>query len=190
MSEKKKIPEIRFKEFEGEWEERSLRDLTEIILYGHLFTDYKWIINNYEYYTDNKDKSVLSLKGDIIMPSSSTTSDDSIVTASAITKDGIIIEGDINIIRTKNIELAKIIALEITNTYIKKQIYKKVEGITIRHLYNENLKNIKVLFPKDENETKLINSFFQSIYDQITLQQQKLDTYKKLKKTLLNKMFI
>lgn len=57
-----------------------------------------------------------------------------------------------------------------------------------RH-YISVIEKIEVKIPSLP-EQQQIGTFFQSLDNQISLQQQKLDTYKNLKKTLLDKMFI
>lgn len=52
------------------------------------------------------------------------------------------------------------------------------------------LKNLKLMFPKDKNEQQKIGAFFKHLDDTLTLHQRKLDKLKNLKKAYLQNMFI
>ncbi|REH92176.1 restriction endonuclease subunit S, partial [Staphylococcus felis] len=117
MSESKRnIPELRFPEFTGEWEEKKLGEIVEFskgkylgkkdlsekgvkcILYGELYTKYGPIITDI-YSSTNADKKLLKegKYNQILIPSSGETSVD-IATASSIEFDNeFYIGGDINI---------------------------------------------------------------------------------------------
>ena len=169
----------------------SIRASHPIILYGHLFTDYKPIIKEWNYTAVTlDDNSVYSKPGDVILPSSSTTADNSIVVASSIIKPNIILGGDINIIRTGDVHLSTLIAYIISNTYLKNKIYKTVEGITIRHLYLENLKNIKIKLPSEKKEQELICNTLLKVDNMLLLHKDKISKLHSLKQFLLNQLFM
>lgn len=156
-----------------------------------MFTDYKPIIKEWNYTAVTlNDNSVYSNPGDVILPSSSTTADNSIVVASSVVKPNIILGGDINIIRTGDVHLSALIAYIISNTYLKNIIYKTVEGITIRHLYLENLKNIKIKLPSEKQEQELICNTLLKVDNMLLLQKDKISKLQSLKQFLLNKLFI
>ena len=116
----KKIPVLRFPEFSGEWENKTLGKVAtfskgkgisktdidengylECIRYGELYTYYGETINNIKSKTNlNKDGLVLSEYNDVIIPASGETQTD-IATASCVLKDGVALGGDLNIIKTK-----------------------------------------------------------------------------------------
>ena len=205
----KLIPEFRFDGFNEEYKEVYLTDIgknikgmsyskkdvdnekggSEFIHYGMMFTDYASLITDSIYKVVDKPNSVKSKVGDLIMPASSTTSDNDIVSASAVAKDGIIYGGDINIIRTNDIDLAVYLSYYITGTELKNLIFKNVEGTTIHHLYFKSLKNITVKLPPME-EQKMINKLFINIDKRILKEEKLLDSYKLMKKSLLQKMFV
>ena len=114
-SENSDVPEIRFKGFTEKWEKKKLSYLVSflkgqglskkqlitngknyVILYGELYTKYSWKINNIISKT-NEEKGVFSLKGDILMPCSTTTSALDLVVASSINQDNVLLGGDISI---------------------------------------------------------------------------------------------
>ena len=206
----KNTPELRFKGFSDEWEEKKLVDLgenikgkgytkksilkeenkdgVEFIPYGSIFTDYKPIIDSSDKKVIEKPRSIKSKTGDLIMPASSTTSDDSIVVASAVSKEGIIYGGDINIFRVGNVNTARFLAYSITHGPIKKDIYSRVEGTTVFHLYFDRIDDLGIYVPSEEEQTK-IGNFFKNIDDLIELEENKLNILNEQKRTLLNKMF-
>ena len=110
------VPRVRFKGFQGEWKEVKLSsiaifskgqgysksDLREnghpIILYGRMYTKYQFAINEVDTFSNLKGAYVLSEGNEIIMPASGETSED-IACASAVLAKGIILGGDLNIVR-------------------------------------------------------------------------------------------
>lgn len=203
------VPEFRFDGFADNYNEAYLLDIGEnikgstyskkdteedygnsqLIHYGMIFTEYSSIITESPYKVIEKPNSVKSKVGDLIMPASSTTSDNEIVSASAVAKEGIIYGGDINIIRTNDIDLALYLSYYITGTELKNLIFKNVQGTTIHHLYFSSLKNIKVKLPPAE-EQRSISRFFRNIEKEIAVEERLLDSYKIMKKSLLQKMFV
>lgn len=203
------IPEFRFSGFHGNYEGVYLTNIgenlkgsiyskkdteenngnSEFIHYGMIFTEYSSIITESSYKVIEKPNSVKSKVGDLIMPASSTTSDNEIVSASAIGKEGIIYGSDINIIRTNDIDLALYLSYYITGTELKNLIFKNVQGTTIHHLYFSSLENITVLLPSTE-EQRTINRFFRNIEKEIAVEEKLLESYKQMKKSLLQKMFV
>ncbi|WP_258863730.1 hypothetical protein [Enterococcus durans] len=118
-SVKKKVPELRFKGFTDEWEDCKLgelasfskgngytkNDLVEfgdpIILYGRLYTKYETVIEKVDTFVNKKDKSIISEGSEVIVPASGESSED-ISRASVVGKSGIILGGDLNIIKPIN----------------------------------------------------------------------------------------
>ncbi|SEH37460.1 Type I restriction modification DNA specificity domain, partial [Fructobacillus pseudoficulneus] len=114
-----KVPELRFKGFTDEWEERKLgelasfskgngytkNDLVEfgdpIILYGRLYTKYETVIKKVDTFVNKKDKSIISEGSKVIVPASGESSED-ISRASVVGKSGLILGGDLNIIKPVN----------------------------------------------------------------------------------------
>ena len=72
----------------------------ECIHYGELFTKYKESISHIYSQTNSVDNYVLSQSNDVLMPTSDVTPN-GLATASCLNKDGVILGGDILIIRPK-----------------------------------------------------------------------------------------
>ncbi len=203
----KTVPELRFPEFlyNGEWEIKKLRDIatfskgkgisktdvtangtTPCIRYGELYTTYKETITDASSYTDLPVIDLfLSKANDVIIPSSGETKED-IATASCILKDGIAIGGDINIIRTSN----NGIFLSYYLTYVKKNdIARIAQGVSIIHLYNEQLRDLVVELPSSIKEQQRIADCLQSVDNLIKSYEDKITALELHKKGLMQQLF-
>ncbi|MDX2247917.1 MAG: restriction endonuclease subunit S [Bacteroidia bacterium] len=198
------VPRVRFGEFEGEWEEKPLEKVATFlkgkgisksdinsngvlpcIRYGELYTYYNETIGTVKSYTNlPKDDLVLSQANDVIIPASGETKED-IATASCVTKSGIALGGDLNIIRTK---INGIFLSYYLNNAKKKEIAQLAQGISVVHLYPGQLQKLKINTPK-ENEQQKIADCLTSLDDLIRAQSQKLETLKTHKKGLMQQLF-
>ncbi|MET1122963.1 restriction endonuclease subunit S [Priestia megaterium] len=199
------VPEVRFPGFTGSWEERKLKELAEfskgngysksdltdkgkpVILYGRLYTRYETVIESVDTFTIEKEKSVISKGNEVIIPSSGETSKD-ISRASVVSKPGVILGGDLNIIRPSNGIDPVFLALTISNGRQQKELSKRAQGKSIVHLHNSDLKEINLIFPGKEEQIK-IGNLFNGFDRAIALHQRELDTLKETKKAFLQKMF-
>ncbi|MDA2879927.1 restriction endonuclease subunit S [Lactococcus cremoris] len=204
-SVKKKVPELRFKGFTDEWEDCKLgelasfskgngytkNDLVEfgdpIILYGRLYTKYETVIEKVDTFVNKKDKSIISEGSEVIVPASGESSED-ISRASVVGKSGIILGGDLNIIKPINYIDSIFLALTISNGSQQKEMSRRAQGKSVVHLHNSDLKQVNILYPKLEEQQK-IGSFFKQLDNIIALHQRKLDLLKEQKKGFLQKMF-
>ena len=204
-SVKKKVPELRFKGFTDDWEERKLgelasfskgngytkNDLVEfgdpIILYGRLYTKYETVIEKVDTFVNKKDNSIISEGSEVIVPASGESSED-ISRASVVGKSGLILGGDLNIIKPVNYIDSIFLALTISNGSQRQEMSKRAQGKSVVHLHNSDLKQVNLLYPKLEEQQK-IGSFFKQLDNTITLHQRKLDLLKEQKKGYLQKMF-
>ncbi len=201
-----KIPKIRFKGFEGEWEEKMLgenanftkgcgyskSDLTEdgfpIILYGRLYTQYENIIEDVDTFVSYDDSALKSQGNEVIMPASGETAED-IVRASAVYQRGVILGGDLNVI-TPNKEISStFLALTLTNGRNRQELAKKAQGKSVVHLRNDDLKSCKILFPSLAEQTQ-IGNFFRQLDETIALQSAEVEKLNQLKKGLLAAMLV
>ena len=205
-SVKKKVPELRFKGFTDEWEERKLgelasfskgngytkNDLVEfgepIILYGRLYTKYETVIEKVDTFVNKKDKSIISEGSEVIVTASGESSED-ISRASVVGKSGLILGGDLNIIKPVNYIDSIFLALTISNGSQQKEMSKRAQGKSVVHLHNSDLKQVNLLYPKLEEQQK-IGSVFKQLDITIALHQRKLDLLKEQKKGYLQKMFV
>lgn len=175
--------------FNYAWEQRRLGELAEfqkgrgfskgdllpdgepIILYGRLYTNYQTVIKTVDTFAKAKGNDVLSIGNEVIVPSSGETAED-IARASVVSKGGVLLGGDLNIIKVKSNLHPPFVALFLSNGRGKIELIKKSQGTSVVHLYNSDLKKTNILFPNLEEQQK-ISSLFSWFEDLITLHQRK-----------------
>ena len=196
---------MRFPEFSGEWVETTLGKISEItkgsgiskdqlseqgspcILYGELYTKYKSEIIDEVYSRTELDSSSLvkSKANDVIIPCSGETAID-ISTARCVPFDNILLGGDLNIIRLKHDD-GGFFAYQL-NGARKKDIARVAQGVSVVHLYGENLKQIRVYHPNIE-EQKKITRLLSLIDERIATQNKIIEDLKKLKSAISKQLF-
>ena len=199
-------PEIRFKGFSGIWKMGKLSELADfakgqgysksdlkesgdpIILYGRLYTKYETVISEVDSFVLKKEKSVFSKGNEVIVPASGETAED-IARAAVVENTGIILGGDLNILKPNPIIDPIFLALTITNGAQKKELSKRAQGKSVVHLYSSDLKEVPLFYPKLE-EQKRISTLFRNFDNILALHQRKLVKLKNLKKAFLEKMFV
>ena len=183
-----KKPEIRFAGFTDDWEQRkavdiadyskgngySKSDLTEngtpIILYGRLYTKYQFAIDEVDTFATPKDGSIYSQGNEVIIPASGETAED-IARASAVEKSGILLGGDLNILRPFNFINPLFLALTISNGEPQKELAKKAQGKSVVHIHNSDIQEVTVSFPTRAEQDRIV-AVFRSLDNLITLHQR------------------
>lgn len=205
LTGKKRLLDDNGKRFSGEWHKYKLKQLfvfkrgkglskaaiTEngsykCILYGELFTLYPEIIDEVVSRTDEKN-SILSVKGDILIPSSTTTSGIDLANATALRESDVLLGGDINILRPKEKISSEFFAYLLTHAE-KHQIASFAQGITIIHIYGSDLKQVRVKIPKDFLEQQKIAAVLTAADDEIRTLEQKIDQLKQEKRALMQQL--
>ena len=199
------VPNLRFPEFQGEWEEERLSDIADLykgtgiskdqlseegepcILYGELYTKYKSetikeVISKTS--IDNA-KLVRSKANDVIIPCSGETAED-IATARCVLKDNILLGGDLNIIRLRGYD-GSFMSYQL-NGKRKYDIAKVAQGVSVVHLYGEHLKGVKTINPCLE-EQKKIASLLALLDERIATQNKIIDKLQSLIKGINRKVF-
>lgn len=190
------VPALRFPEFSGEWKEERLDEIAELskgvgiskeqlsedgepcILYGELYTKYKSEIIRKVISKTNIESSNLkrSKRNDIIIPCSGETAID-IAVARCIPFDNILLGGDLNIIRLHKDDGA-FMAYQL-NGKRKIDIAKLAQGVSVVHLYGENLKSIKTYNPCLQEQQKIVKLL--SMFDErIEAQNKIIEKYESL----------
>ena len=201
-----KVPEIRFEGFTEAWEQRKLGDVAEfskgsgyskgdliesgtpIILYGRLYTKYETIISDVDTFVEAKDGSVYSKGGEVIVPASGETAED-IARAASVDKSGILLGGDLNVVMPNEDINSAFLAISISNGSSQRELARKAQGKSVVHIHNEEIRNLIVPFPTKTEQNKIEN-YFADLDHLITLHQQKCEELKKIKKFMLQKMFV
>ena len=202
----RKVPELRFAGFDGEWEEKKLSKIAKfskgkgyskndlsngkypIYLYGQMYTNYKSQINEIETYTDSiKVNSILSKGNEVLIPSSGETAED-LARASHMNISNVLLGGDLNIIEPIDGVNSHFLALELSNGSVKRSLSKKAQGKSVVHLYNSDIKNQKINYTKFEEQEK-IGYLFKKLDSLIEIQEGKVAKMEDFKKSMLQKMF-
>lgn len=116
------------------------------ILYGELHTTYREVASQVLSRTDVT-KAVQSKTGDVLIPSSSETRED-LANATALPQDGVLLGGDINILRPKvqGEYDAEYLAYHLTHAK-RKEIASLAQGNSVVHLYGRDIARIEVALP-------------------------------------------
>lgn len=160
---------------------------TPIILYGRLYTNYESVISNVETYANLEENSVVSEGGEVIIPASGESADD-ISRASCVIDRGIILGGDLNIVRPHEYLNSLFIAITLSNGSQQRELSKRAQGKSVVHLHNSDLKSVKLFYPSYEEQTA-IGSLFRTLDDLLASYKDNLANYQSLKATMLAKMF-
>lgn len=202
---KEKIPIVRFRAFSEPWFQNQLSEVAEfskgrgyskkdlqpqgtpIILYGRLYTKYESVISNIDTYANMEKNSVISEGGEVIIPASGESSAE-ISRASCVTDGGVILGGDINIVKPHENLDSSFIAITLSNGSQQRELSKRAQGKSVVHLHNSDLKAVKLFYPSYE-EQSAIGSLFRTLDDLLASYKNNLANYQSFKTTMLSKMF-
>lgn len=158
------------------------------LLYGELFTTYDEVIERVRSRT-NSNVGIPSVNGDILIPGSTTTVARDLAVASALNEDGVLLGGDINILRKKDdFYDSRFLAYYLTH-YKKDEIGKLGQGTTIVHLYGSNIKNLELVIPKNIKEQQKIAGILGAVDEDIAKTQEVIEATEKLKRGLMQQFF-
>lgn len=130
------------------------------ILYGELYTKHKnALIDTRDLSRTNKTGAFYSKKGDILVPGTSTASKKDMLLAREIDEDGVILGGDINVIRPKQGLFAKKYLPYFFDTFSAyDQLDRYITGATgIIHISNTGLKKLKIPFPTYQEQQRIVS---------------------------------
>lgn len=196
---------MRFPEFTGEWKEERLDEIAELskgvgiskeqlsedgepcILYGELYTKYKSEIIHKVISKTNIESSNLkhSKRNDVIIPCSGETAID-IAVARCVPFDNILLGGDLNIIRLHKDDGA-FMAYQL-NGKRKIDIAKLAQGVSVVHLYGENIKAIKTYKPCLQEQQKIVK-LLSMLDERIEVQNKIIEKLETLIKGIVDSIF-
>ena len=189
MTKKSDTPAIRFKGFTDTWEQRKAIDIadyskgngyskgdltdagTPIILYGRLYTKYQFAISEVDTFAVSRNGAVYSQGNEVIVPASGETADD-IARASAVEKSGVLLGGDLNILRPFDFINPLFLALAISNGEPQKELAKKAQGKSVVHIHNTDIQEVTIAYPSRTEQDRIV-SVFRQLDNLITLHQRK-----------------
>lgn len=139
-------------------------------MYGRLYTNYETTIKKVDTFVVEKENSVFSKGGEVIIPASGETAED-IARASAVENSGILLGGDLNIIEPEEYINSSFLALSISNGDVQKELSKKAQGKSVVHVRNDEIKRLVISFPNRREQDK-IEGYFTRLDHLITLHQR------------------
>ena len=199
-------PAVRFKGFTDPWEQRKAIDIadyskgngyskgdltdagTPIILYGRLYTKYQFAISEVDTFAVPRNGAVYSQGNEVIVPASGETAED-IARASAVEKSGVLLGGDLNILRPFDFINPLFLALAISNGEPQKELAKKAQRKSVVHIHNTDIQEVTIAYPSRTEQDRIVSVFCQ-LDHLITLHQRELEKLQSIKKALLEKMFV
>ncbi|WP_211226577.1 restriction endonuclease subunit S, partial [Pedobacter glucosidilyticus] len=206
LSEKLFSQKIRFKYFIEEWELKKLGEIfysekgkglskdkistngkNDCILYGELYTKYNEVISDVVSKTNEED-GLKSQRGDLLIPSSTTTTGIDLANVTAINKEDVLLGGDITVLRSKE-KINNVFYAYYLSKYKKEEIANYAQGSTIVHLYYSHIKNMLIDCPSLKEQNAIAN-FLSSIDLKIDIEKQLLTKLEEQKKYLLQNLFV
>ena len=160
---------------------------TPIILYGRLYTKYQFAISEVDTFAVPRNGAVYSQGNEVIVPASGETAED-IARASAVEKSGVLLGGDLNILRPFDFMNPLFLALAISNGEPQKELAKKAQGKSVVHIHNSDIQEVTIAYPSRTEQDRIV-SVFRQLDHLITLHQRKFEKLTNVKKSMLEKMF-
>ncbi|CAC9743949.1 hypothetical protein IE044AEMC_02113 [Enterococcus faecalis] len=203
-----RVPKLRFADFEGEWAQRKLGEISthrsgtaieryftedgkyKVISIGSYGTDSKYVDQGIRAISNEITNARVVHKGELTMVLNDKTSDGAIIGRSLLieSEEEYVINQRTEIISPKDDFNVNFAYTTLNNTF-RQKVKKIVQGGTQIYVNYPAVKNLMLDFPSYKEQTK-IGTFFKQFDDTITLHQNKLDQLKTLKKTYLQNMFI
>ena len=144
---------------------------TPIILYGRLYTKYQFAISEVDTFAVPRNGAVYSQGNEVIVPASGETAED-IARASAVEKSGVLLGGDLNILRPFDFMNPLFLALAISNGEPQKELAKKAQGKSVVHIHNTDIQEVTIAYPSKTEQDRIV-SVFRQLDHLITLHQRK-----------------
>ncbi len=209
-NQEKNVPELRFPEFDGEWEEKKLGDIA--IIKGRLgwkgLKNEEYVENGYAYLVAGRhikngiidwhsadqinkfrydESPEISLeKNDIIFSKDGSLGNPAII--QSMLKPATI-NGTMMLVRVQAQKLNPNFFYQILlNDHFKRLIHLKVSGSSIPHLFQADMKEFTIKTTKI-NEQQKIGEFFSKLDRQIELEEQKLAKLEEQKKGYMQQIF-
>ena len=116
--------------------------------------------------------AVYSQGNEVIVPASGETAED-IARASAVEKSGVLLGGDLNILKPFDFINPLFLALAISNGEPQKELAKKAQGKSVVHIHNTDIQEVTIAYPSNTEQDRIV-SVFRQLDNLITLHQRQL----------------
>ena len=195
-SVKKKVPELRFKGFTDEWEERKLKDIAQfnpktVLPDEFEYVDLESVVGTemISHRTESKDQAPsraqrLAQKGDVFYQTVRPYQMNNYLYD--LPYDNYVFSTGYAQMRP-NID-SYFLLNSVQNKQFVQHVLDRSTGTSYPAINSSDLSNIEIHVPSKLSEQQKIGAFFQSIDDTIALHQRKLDLLKEQKKGYLQKM--
>ena len=176
--------------FSGEWEVKRLGDIATFykgnglakseldpygsepcIHYGELFTRHPETITKILNRTNTTDGVFRSVSNDVLMPTSDVTPN-GLARASCVQQAGIVLGGDILVIRANPKELNGSF-LSYVIRQLREQVMRLVSGTTVFHLYGADMKKFEFAMPPVDEQQAIVQILDDMDADLAALEQQR-----------------
>ena len=196
-SVKKKVPELRFKGFTDDWEERKLKDIAQfnpktVLPDEFEYVDLESVVGTemISHRTESKDQAPsraqrLAQKGDVFYQTVRPYQMNNYLYD--LPYDNYVFSTGYAQMRP-NID-SYFLLNSVQNKQFVQHVLDRSTGTSYPAINSSDLSNIEIHVPSKLSEQQKIGAFFQSIDDTIALHQRKLDLLKEQKKGYLQKMF-
>ena len=159
-----------------------------VIIYGQLFTDYKYIIREVISRTDAILKTVTH-GNDLLFPSSTTVDALSLIAPASIKLHNVFLGGDMFKIEMDIAKFDSDYISFLINCSYKEELAKYAQGSTIIHLHYDDIKSFKINICDIEEQKKISNAL-NLLLDKITVEKRLLELLRIQRRYLLGNMFI
>ena len=205
--EEKKVPALRFRGFDNAWEQRKLGDSLSFLKDGTHGTHADSIdgplllsaknIKNGSVNWDETDRRISQDEYDKIHSNFNLENGDILLTIvgsigeTAILKDssGLTFQRSVAFLRPKEEVTSEFLYTEIQIPAFQKELESRKSTSAQPGIYLGDLSEIPVVISKSKDEQRKIGSYFANLDNLIILHQRKLEMLKKVKKSMLEKMF-
>ncbi|MFC0276848.1 restriction endonuclease subunit S [Enterococcus devriesei] len=198
----KKVPEIRFKGFEDEWEQRKFKEFSKkqgrknsqgLDFPAYSVSNKVGLIAQTDQFDGSRLDDLEKSSYKFVEPNEFAYNPARINVGSIAFNnlDKTVIVSSLYVVVKMSDDLDNEFILQyIKSPIFIKEVRRNTEGSVREYLFYENFSNIKVPYTKSIEEQKLIGKFLRHLDNTITLHQNKLDQLQSLKYALLKRMFI
>lgn len=206
------VPEIRFKGFTGDWEEKTLGEVSEVktgpfgsTLHAEDYVEEGTPIITTEHfksgelpnskiglpqvsaYDYSRLNSYVLKSGDIVFSRVGSVDINAHVKES---HDGWLFSGRVLRVRTTKSIDSEFLHQELSTTRVRKNVVLRAVGQTMPSINTQILKATSLRIPQDIEEQRKIGIFFISVDNLLTTHKGELEKLKNIKKAMLEKMFV
>ena len=197
----KQIPEIRFKEFTDEWEQRKFKEFSKktgkknskgLDFPAYSVSNKVGLIAQNDQFDGSRLNNMEKTSYKFVEPNEFTYNPARINVGSIAFNNmnkTVIVSSLYVVVRMSEALNNEFIFQYLKSPIFIKEVRRNTEGSVREYLFYENFSNIKLPYTKNTNEQNKIGTFFKSLDDAITLHLAAIQRQQDLKKAMLQKLF-